>query len=126
LSQVKAGFGDMGGAGGVSILQRARRCWLEAAALAGGVAAAVTVHRYVVAFSVPVAIAAATAGALTVGAWRWRRGRGSRMRWRRTRWGWSWAWDWRSGEWWIGARRNFPMDALELNFLGLTLLVGRG
>lgn len=104
-----------------------RRCWGEWTALAGGIAAAASVHRYV-AFSVPQAIVSAVAGALIAGAWRWRRGRagsGRPTRWRRGRWGLTWTWGWRSGEWWIGARRNFPMDALELNFLGLTLMVGR-
>ncbi|WP_431935846.1 hypothetical protein [Micromonospora sp. RP3T] len=108
----------------MSILRMVWRWRLEAVALAGGVAASVIVHRYVVAFPVPVAVTGAVAGALLVGAWRL--GRGGLSRWRRTRWGWSWAWGWRSGEWWIGARRNFPMDALEVNFLGLTVLVGRG
>lgn len=112
----------------VSILARMRghwrRYWGEWTALAGGVAASASVHRYV-GYSVPLAIASAAAGALIVGAWRWRRGRSGLSRWRRTRWGWSWAWGWRSGEWWIGARRNFPMDCLEVNFFGLTLLVGR-
>lgn len=37
----------------------------------------------------------------------------------------TWRWGYRSGEWWVGARRNFPMDGLELNFLGLTLLTWR-
>jgi hypothetical protein len=46
-------------------------------------------------------------------------------RWRRTWRGRVWTWGWRSGEWWVGARRDFAMDALELNFLGLTLMIGR-
>lgn len=33
-------------------------------------------------------------------------------------------WGIRSGEWWIGARRNFQADAIEVNVFGLTLLVG--
>lgn len=47
---------------------------------------------------------------------------------RRRRWTWGrWAFiaGLRSGEWWIGGRRNFPMDMVELNVLGVTLMVGR-
>ena len=32
---------------------------------------------------------------------------------------------WRSGEWWIGARRSFPLDMIEINLFGLTLMVVR-
>jgi hypothetical protein len=31
----------------------------------------------------------------------------------------------RSGEWWIGARRNYSMDVIEWNAFGLTVMVGR-
>lgn len=48
------------------------------------------------------------------------------LRWRKYRWGRSWTFDLRGGEWWIGARRNFPCDAIEINLFGLTLMVGRG
>lgn len=41
------------------------------------------------------------------------------------RWGRTWIWGYRSGEWWIGVRRNFQADALEWTAFGLTLMVGR-
>lgn len=51
---------------------------------------------------------------------------GRRWRWRRQKWGYAFIWGFRHGEWWIGARRNFAMDAIEVNAFGLTLIVGRG
>lgn len=49
-----------------------------------------------------------------------------RMRWQTHRWGWHFVWGLRTGEWWIGARRNLMADAIEINALGLTLMIGKG
>jgi hypothetical protein len=48
------------------------------------------------------------------------------MRWQRHRWGYTWVFGLRRGEWWIGARRNFAADAIEINLFGITLMIGRG
>lgn len=41
------------------------------------------------------------------------------------RWGRRLIWGYRSGEWWIGVRRNFEADVIEWNLLGFSLFVGR-
>lgn len=47
------------------------------------------------------------------------------LRWTVRRGRWHWIYGVRQGEWWIGARRNFPAQAIEINVLGLTLMVAR-
>lgn len=47
-----------------------------------------------------------------------------KTRWKAQRWGRTWIWGFRSGEWWIGARRDFAADGIQYNAFGLTLFVG--
>lgn len=44
---------------------------------------------------------------------------------RTVRWDRDWIWGYRSGEWWVGARRNVECDAVEWCLFGWTLIVGR-
>lgn len=45
-------------------------------------------------------------------------------RWR-YRWGRTYRVGRRTGEWWIGVRRNVPADAWECNVFGLSIMIGR-
>ena len=53
-----------------------------------------------------------------------------RLRWELDVTGWRYTRRWvvgvRSGEWWIGARYDFPCDWLEIGILGLTLCIPAG
>lgn len=50
---------------------------------------------------------------------------GRPLRWQTRRWGHRWIWGLRRGQWWIGVRRDFPTNTVEIGVLGLTLMIGK-